>query len=230
MVAVVTRYGPKSFTWSYSKLKNYETCAKRHYEIDLVKSVKEEESESLLWGNEVHKYMALRCGEGRKPLPKSMEMYEPWCERVVTSAGNILVEQKLALTKDFASCGFFDPPVWFRGIGDVIKINGPVALTLDWKTGKILEDSVQLALTAACIFARFPEIKRVRSEFVWLKENCTTREDFTPADMPGMWKALWPRIERLQHAHNTTTYPANPNGLCRRYCPVTTCPYYGEGG
>ena len=226
-MASITTRGIKPFTWSYSKLKNFETCPKRHYEVDLAKSVKEDESDSLLWGNQVHTHMAARCGEKRTPLPKSMTIYEPWAERVVTSEGTILVEQRLALTLDFGDCGFFDANVWFRGVGDVIKLNGPVALTLDWKTGKILEDSVQLALTAACIFARFPEVKKVRSEFIWLKDNATTREDFTPADMPGLWKALWPRLEAMEHAHKTTTYMAKPGGLCKNYCPVSSCPHWG---
>lgn len=216
------------FTWSYSKLKNFEACPKRHLEVDILKSVREEESEALTHGNFVHKIMADACSDKRKPLPAGYEPYQKWVDRVVTSPGNILVEQKLALTRDFAACEFFAPAVWFRGIGDLIKINGAVALTLDWKTGKIVEDSVQLALTAAGIFARFPEIKKIRSTFVWLKEDCTTDEDFTPADMPGLWRNLWPRIEAMERAHNTTTYMPKPGRLCRKYCPVTSCPEHGK--
>jgi hypothetical protein len=220
---------PRPFTWSYSRLKNFENCPKKHYELDIAKNIKEEEGESLLWGNYVHKHMALACGPTRAPLPDQLAPYQKYVDRLVTSPGNILVEQKLALMRNFGACEFFAPAVWFRGIGDVIKINGSVALTGDWKTGKILEDSVQLALTAACIFAKFPEVKKIRSVFWWLKEDCETVEDFTPADMPGLWRALWPRIEAMEHAHNTTTYQAKPSGLCKHYCPVTSCPHHGKG-
>jgi hypothetical protein len=219
----------RPFTWSYSRLKNFENCPKKHYEVDITKNHKEEEGESLLWGNYVHKHMALACGPDRLALPDQMQPYQKWVDRIVTSPGNILVEQKLALMRNFGPCEFFAPAVWFRGIGDVIKINGAVALTADWKTGKILEDSVQLALTAACIFAKYPEVKKIRSVFIWLKEDCETTEDFTPADMPALWRALWPRIEALELAHNTTTYQAKPSGLCKKYCPVTSCPFHGKG-
>jgi len=230
MAAVTTQLGPKPFTWSYSKLKNFEACPKKHYEIDLRKSIKEEQSDQLLWGNQVHDAFHAVLGPKQKPLPKPMQIYQPWVDRIVTGQGNIYVENKMALTREFADCGFFDASVWFRAIGDVIKVNGRVALIIDWKTGKILEDSCQLALAAACVFAKHPEVMRVKSTFAWLKENATTDEVFTREDMPAMWRGLWPRIQALEHAHNTTTYPARPGGLCRSWCPVTTCPHHGVGG
>jgi hypothetical protein len=229
----------KPFAWSYSKLKNFETCPKRHWHVDINKDVKEEEGEALLWGNEVHKALANRIAKNAA-LPAGMDKFERWVQKVVTGQGNpgvqVLVEQQLAINKDFGKTGWFpsdakragtgDP--WYRGIGDVIKIVGPVALIVDWKTGKILEDSQQLALMAACVFAHYPEVQKVRSLFVWLKDDAETKEDFHRNDMAAMWKHLWPRIEALKHAHDTTTYPAKPGPLCRRYCPVTACPHHGE--
>jgi hypothetical protein len=99
---------------------------------------------------------------------------------------------------------------------------------VDYKTGKILEDGSQLALMAACVFAHHADVKKVRSEFVWLKEDATTRADFTRDDMTRVWRNLWPRIEALEHAHNTITYPPKPGALCKRWCPVTGCPHHGE--
>jgi len=227
MAAVTTQLGPKPFTWSYSRLKNFEACPKKHYEVDISKRAKEAESEQLREGNVVHDILAKACSDKRVPLPKGREYLQPWVDRVVTSPGIIHVENKLALTKDFEACGFFDNNVWFRGVGDVIKINGRVAWVPDWKTGKIVEDSVQLALTAACVFAKYPEVKKIRATFAWLKQNAMTDQDFTPEDMPAMWAALWPRIQALEHAHNTTTYPAVQGGLCRNWCPVKSCPHNG---
>jgi hypothetical protein len=235
MAAVTTQLGPKPFTWSYSRLKNYEACGLKHFELDIRAKndplkIKPEESDQLTWGNAVHDAFAKRLGEKRVPLPQSMEMYEPWAERVVTGEGNIYVENKMALTKAFGTCGFFDAGVWFRAIGDVIKVNGRVARIIDWKTGKIVEDSCQLALSAACVFAKFPEVERIKSTFAWLKENATTDEVLKRSDMPGMWKGLWPRIQALEHAHNTMSYPAKPSGLCRSWCPVKSCVHNGVGG
>lgn len=229
----------KPFAWSYSRLKNFETCPKRHWHVDINKDVKEEEGEALLWGNEVHKALANRIAKNIA-LPAGMDKYERWIQKVVTGQGNpgvqVFVEQQLAINADFGKTAWFpsdakragtgDP--WYRGIGDVIKIVGPVALIVDWKTGKILEDSQQLALMAACVFAHYPEVMKVRSVFVWLKDDAETKQDFHRNEMAAMWKHLWPRIEALKNAHDTTTYPAKPGPLCRRFCPVTACPHHGE--
>lgn len=218
----------KPFAWSYSKLKNYESCPKRHFHVDILKDVKEEESSQLKWGNQIHKAAAKRVSLGT-PLPAGMDTLEWWCQRVLTGEGNILVEQQLAINKEFGSSEWFGKDTWYRSIADVLKIMGPVALALDWKTGKILDDPVQLALMAACIFAHFPDIHKIRTEFVWLKEGpgVSSREDFDRNAMATVWKGLWHRIQQLEHAYNTTTYPAKPGYLCRNYCPVKQCPHHG---
>lgn len=227
MQVVTVRNKPKPFSWSYSRLKNFESCPKRHWHLDIAKDIKEEAGEALLWGNAVHDALAKRVAHGA-PLPKTMAEYEKWAERVLTGGGNILVEQKLAINKDFGATSWFGDDAWYRGIGDVIKIVGPVALIVDYKTGKILEDGSQLALMAACVFAHHPDVQKVRSEFVWLKEDATTRADFARNEMARVWRDLWPRIEALEHAHNTIAYPPKPGALCKRWCPVNTCPHHGS--
>lgn len=227
MQIVTTRSKPKAFSWSYSKLKNFESCPKRHWHIDINRDIKEETSENLAWGNMVHEALAKRVAKNT-PLPKGMEPYEKWAVRLTASPGTILVEQKLAINKEFGGTSWFGDDAWYRGIGDVIKIVGRVALIVDYKTGKILEDGSQLALMAACVFAHYPEVSRVRSEFIWLKEDATTRADFDRNNMAEFWKSVWPRIEALKHAADTLTYPPKPGPLCKRWCPVKVCPHYGE--
>lgn len=228
MQAVTTHHGPgsKPFSWSYSRLKNYETCPKRHWHIDVARDVKEDESEQLQWGNALHKAAAERLANGA-PLPKGMGHLEEWCQRILTGEGKVYVEQKLAITADFAKTEWFAKDAWFRAIGDVIKVTGRVALIGDWKTGRIVEDNQQLALSAACLFAHYPDVSAVRSEFFWLKYSARTSAVFRREDMAQVWRSLWPRIEALKKAHETTTFPPKKGGLCRNWCPVTQCPHHG---
>jgi hypothetical protein len=235
----------KRFSWSYSKLKNFETCPKRHFHADIKKDFIDEIGDNLIEGNLAHDALAKSIKEGGAPLPERFAPYQKWVERIVTNQGkpnysvSILVEQKLAIAKDFSPCEFFDGAAWFRGVVDVAKITSildisrgeyrAVALLGDWKTGKILEDSVQLALFAQLAFSHHSHIEKIRTEFIWLKSDCTTREDFTRADMPELWAALTPRIKALEDAHNAQEYPATPNGLCKHYCPVKICAHYGGG-
>lgn len=223
-----TRNRPKPFTWSYSRLKNFETCPKRYYNIDVEKKFKEEESEQLAYGDQLHKAMAERLTGAKTPLPEPFKKFEKWAERTLKGPGTILVEQQMAITESLTKASsWFGDDVWFRGVGDVVKINGPVCLAIDWKTGKILEDGVQLALLAQCIFAHHPEVQAIRTEFVWLKEDATTRADFRRGDMAAVWAGLLPRVTTLKNAHEAMDFPPNPSGLCRKYCVVTTCPHHG---
>lgn len=222
----------KPFTWSYSKLKNFETCPRRHFEVDIAKNFKDEEGESLLYGNLVHDLLAKYIGKGQ-PLP---EMHKPdlqkWGDygRDLAAKGmTVKVEQKLAITDKFGPCEYFGRSAWYRCVADVLAVMGPVAILLDWKTGKILDDSQQLALSAACVFAHYPEVHKVRTQFVWLKDDCTTTTDFDRGTMPAMWASIWPRITALKNAHDTGTYPVKPSGLCRKFCPVETCVHHGRG-
>lgn len=219
---------PKAWSWSYSKLKNFETCPRRHYEIDLQKNYTDT-SEALTWGNDLHAAMAKAC-TGAAPLPPEMSEYQYWVDRVKAGPGTLYVEQKYAITKGFTKTSWFGSDAWFRGIGDVVRVDGPVALGLDWKTGKVLEDSVQLALLAQCIFSHFPDVKKVRTEFIWLKEgDCTTPEIFDRADMSALWGGLLPRVSAMQQAHDLQHYPPLPGKLCARWCPVQSCPHHGKG-
>lgn len=231
MSAPVTTYAnpqAKGFAWSYSKLKNYETCPKRHFHYDIAKDVVEPESDQLKDGNFTHDVLAMRLGPKKIPLPAQVIDLEKWCERFEKGDGTILVEQKYAIKRDFSACAWFDKTAWYRGIGDVVKLYGRVGLVADWKTGKIVEDSVQLMLMAQCMFSHYPELLQVRSEFIWLKEDATTRQDFKRGEMAGHWASLLPRIALLEQANQTMTYPAKPGRLCKRWCAVEACPHYGE--
>lgn len=219
------RYTSKPFSWSWSRVTAFETCPKRYYHYSVAQDVKEEESEAITYGNTVHKVLAERL-EG-KPLPKPFEHLEEWAIRIGTG-GDLLVEQKMAITKDFEPCEWRSRDAWFRGIADVVKIVGQVALVVDWKTGKLKDESQQLALMAQCVFAHHPHVRKIRSEFVWLKEQATTRADFAREDMAGIWLNLLPRVASLEQAHSTETFPAKPGFLCRKWCSVTKCPHHGE--
>lgn len=218
----------KSFAWSYSKLKNYETCPKRHYEVDIAKNYSDGEGEALVWGNQVHDALAKACS-GAAPLPLEMSDFQKWVDRVRAGNGELKVEQKYAITKDFQPTTWFGHNAWYRGIADVVRVDGPVALALDWKTGKILEDHSQLMLMAQCLFAHYPALTHVRTEYVWLKEDATTGHTYTREEVSNEWIGLLMRVSLLQNAHQTMTYPPKPGKLCRSWCPVQSCPFHGKG-
>jgi hypothetical protein len=221
----------KEWSWSFSRLKNYETCPLKHNEVDILKHFKES-TENLAWGNKVHENFALALKGGA--LPTTMVGWQHWIDWAKALPGELLVEQKYAITRDYQPTEYFHPNVWMRTIADVVAIDGDVAVTLDWKTGKLPKDpsleGVQLALVSQCLFAFFPNLKAVKAFYVWLKEDTATDEVFRRSDMPNLWTALLPRVMKMEQAARTGVYQPKPSGLCRNYCPVTTCQFHGKGG
>lgn len=221
------RKAKKAWAWSYSKLKNHATCPKRYYLIDVMKKYKEPEGDALLWGNRVHKAFQLRIEKGT-PFPDDMpESYERMAQRLLKVPGKVMVEQQLAIRQDLSACEWFANDTWFRSIADFLAINGPVALAIDYKTGKIVEDSEQLALMAETIFSHYPEVEAVRTEFWWLADEAATMEVFYRKDRKKTWERVMPRVNELKQAHDETNFPPKQSGLCRRYCVVSECPHNG---
>lgn len=226
----------KAFAWSWSRLKNWRACPKRHWEIDIKKNFKEEEGEALLWGNRFHDAMAKRI-ERNQPLPKGMEPHEAMPARIrkmFEDGADVRVELKLAMTEQMEPCEWFDPRTWFRGVVDVLVLAFHVkqALAIDWKTGgKIQPEFEQLSLNAQLLFAHHPEIEKVNTMYHWsaFLDVPPDIKTYTRADMGPMWTKLLPEVRQMEEAHRTTTYEPRPSGLCIAYCPVTSCPYHGKG-
>jgi PD-(D/E)XK nuclease superfamily len=222
-----TRMSPKPFAWSYSRLKNYETCPLRYNEIDVKKSCRESPNEQLAYGDQLHKSAAAWLTKGTT-LPAGFDtVLQPWLDRLARGPGDLYVESKLAIKQDFSPCEYFERGVWLRTIADVIKVSGRVALVWDWKTGKILEDHVQLALVAACVFAHYPAVERIRSEFIWLKDDAKTTLELKRADLGTLWSSILPRVASLEAATVQDSFPPKPGYLCKKYCPVDSCRYHG---
>ena len=217
----------KQFAWSFSKLKNVETCPKRHYEIDIAKNYSDGDGEALVWGNKVHEAFAKALKTNTR-LPDNMKDYQKWIDQMASGPGELLVEQKYALTKDFQPTEWFGPRAWYRGIADAVRLWEPVAIAKDWKTGKIKVDSVQLMLMAQCIFAFHPTVKKVKTVFTWLQEDCETEETYTRLDVADAWMGLLPRVEAYEEQVKAQDFPPKPGKLCYKYCPVRTCQFWGK--
>ena len=156
----------KEWAWSFSKLKNFEACPRRHNEIDLKKNFIEEvkPGSPLDIGNKVHTAMAAALKGEAPPADDIKKLHswgvewkdlQPWVDCVQQWPGELHVEQQYAITRDFRPTAWFAPNTWYRGIGDAVKIHGSLGLIVDWKTGKMPDEPVspQLFLMAQCLFS-----------------------------------------------------------------------------
>lgn len=95
-------------------------------------------------------------------------------------------------------------------------------------TGKRKPDSKQLKIFALLIFAHYPEVERVNTAFVWLQTGKVDTERFHRKDIPVLWQDILPEVRRFELAHKNQTWTPKPSGLCRGWCPVTTCSFNEE--
>jgi len=221
---------PKKFSWSYSALRNYETCPKRHYHYDMAKDIKgDSESDAIREGHEVHSAFDARL-KGRIPLPLGLGHFEGLLSSVVAAPGQTFSERKLAISSSYQPVSWFSDEAWYRGVLDCTKIREHTATVLDWKTGRPGVDVTQLQLCAALVFHWAPQIQRVKTALVFVNHNTVEDAEYERKDLTSIWGEILPRVKKLQRAREEQEFPPKPGGLCKRWCQVVSCPHYAVGG
>lgn len=216
------------FSWSYSVLKNFQTCPKRYYHYNVAKDVKEPETDQLRDGNRLHKVFENRL-KGQ-PLPLGYTHHERLLASIINAPGATYAEQKLAMTSTFTASAFFGKGVWFRTVIDCTKIDEAqtTARVFDWKTGKPAEDITQLQLMGATLFCHMPSVQRVKAALVFVNHGHVEPAEFVRSDLPEIWGEILPRVRQVERARAAQEYPPTPSGLCKKYCAVASCPYHGR--
>ena len=218
------------FTWSYSALGLFQQCPKKYYHLRVVKDVVEPETTAILYGKEVHLALEEYIRDG-KPIPPQFSQFQGIADMLNAIPGDKLCEYKMGLTKDIQACGFFDENVWFRGVADLLIINGDTARVIDYKTGKSSEfaDVKQLELMALAVFKHFPKVRRVKAGLVFLVANDFVKAEYDKKDAQLSWLKWIQETDRIQAAHDTNVWNPKPNFTCRKYCLVKDCQHNGKG-
>lgn len=215
--------------WSYSSLTSYENCPHQYYEVRVAKTTPRRSFAEAERGTDIHKMIEDHCngvkplaeGSLRKLVEKTLDGLDPQFFRF---------EHKLAVTKDLQPCDFFDTEACYhRGVLDVLWVHpeNTTAAIFDWKTGKVNEFSEQLKANAVTVFAKYPHVQTIRTEYVWLKHSKTTPSKVFRDFVPKNWARFQLRVERMEQSLATGQWPKRPSGLCKKHCPVITCEHNG---
>jgi CRISPR/Cas system-associated exonuclease Cas4 (RecB family) len=214
----------KALTWSYSSLALYQQCPKKYYHLKVAKDIKEEPGEAMTFGNEIHK-IAHEYVEQDKPIPQKYSNIEPALKSLKDMEGKKLCENKLGLTIDFKPCGFFDKNVWWRGIADIIIVQGDTILTVDYKTGTKSKyaDLKQLEILALALFKHYPEVKRVKAGLLFLFADDFVKTVYSADSQAELWTGWISDVGQLETSVINNVWNAKPNFTCRGWCPVHSC-------
>jgi hypothetical protein len=220
-----------SFTWSYSSIKTFQQCPKKYYHLKVAKDVKDEGSEATIYGQELHK-AAEDYIKDDVAIPPQFSFMQDLLNSLKKIPGEKHCELKLGIAvRDgkYVPCDFFAKDVWWRGIADLVIINGDTAYSVDYKTSKNAKyaDTKQLDLVASALFTHFPQLRTIKSGLLFV-----VSKDFIKKDHDAMFRTAYIEhfkfdIERIDTATKTGVWNAVAGPLCG-YCPVKTCHNYRE--
>lgn len=218
------------YTWSYSSISLFQQCPRKYYRLRVKKDIVEPPAVHLDYGKEVHKAAEdYVCND--KSLDPRYAFIKPTLDALKSLPGMKLCEYEMGLTKEFQPCGFFDKEVWFRGIADLLILDGDHAHLVDYKTGKSSQyaDTKQLELLALLVFKHFPHIKTIKAGLVFVVAEDLVKAAFSDDVQEQAWSKWLPEIQRLEKALETDVWNARPNFTCRKFCPVLDCEHNGKG-
>lgn len=212
--------------WSYSSIKTFEQCPKKYFHLKVAKDVKDEPGEAADYGTAVHLAAEEYIRDG-KPIPEKFAYMRPVVERLAAIPGDKHAELKLGVKQDLSPCGFFDRDVWWRGIADLLIINGHKAHCVDYKTGKSARyaDTKQLDLLAGAVFAHFPEVTVVKSALAFVVSGEFIPKTHMRVEKRTYMSVFDNQLEALETAMENGVFNAKTSPLCG-WCPVESCEHW----
>lgn len=219
----------KVLPWSYSSLTAYENCPFRYCQEKILKVIPRKVYAEANEGVQKHEAIELYL-KGEKPMSDIV------LRKLVDSTlrdlehAHFKYEHKLAITKDRQPCEWDDPNCYHRGILDVMYVHPEQssAYIFDWKNGKVNEYSEQLKANSICVMAHYPHVTTINTQYVWMKFGKVTAAKVFKDFSDSTWAKFVKRVDKLEDALVTDTWPKRPSGLCKKYCPVVSCEHNGS--
>jgi len=212
-------------TWSYSSLKTFQQCPKKYFHIKVAKDVVDRPHESALYGSAVHKSAEDHVADG-VPIPAKYDYMIPTIEALKKIPGEKFCEIKLGVTEKLEACDYSAPDAWWHGIVDLLIVDedSGIAHMVDYKTSKNAKyaDTKQLDYMAAAVFAKFPEIKVIKSALLFVVSNEFVKKKHVAENKELYMNSAMFDLNRLKSAFNNGVWNPVTGPLCR-FCPVKSC-------
>lgn len=217
--------------WSYSSLKTFQQCPKKYYHLKVAKDVKDDGSEATIYGKELHK-VAEDYVRDNVPIPERFKFIQKTIDALKNIPGEKHTEIELGVSNrdgKLSACGFYDKDAWYRGIADLLIINGDEGYLVDYKSSKNAKyaDLKQLDLLAAAVFTHFPDLKSLKSALIFVVSNEFVNKEHSSQHKLAYFEHVRFDLERLETAMKTGVWNAVSSPLCG-WCPVKTCQNYRE--
>ena len=216
-------------TWSYSSIKMFDQCPRKYYHLRVAQDVVEPPTPATDYGKQFHSAAEHYIKDGT-PLPPQFSFVKEALDNLARFPGEKLCEYEMALTENLDPCDFNSPDRWWRGIADLLIINGDEARCVDYKTGKSAKyaDTDQLELMAMAVFKHFPQVKKVKAGLLFVISKNFIKSAYHADNQDKMWAKWMTEYNRMKAAYRNDVWNPRPSGLCRAHCLVLTCPHNGK--
>lgn len=210
-------------SWSYSKLLMFESC-KLQYKLRYVDHVAEEKSPAADRGTAIHQ-MAEDFVIGKsKSLPTELLKFSDDFSALRNrySNGLVEVEQEWGFDQNWEPTAY--KTAWLRMKADAVAYNERrnEAIVIDFKTGKKFGNEIkhgnQVQLYALASAIRMESIQKFTLELWYLDKDELTTNTFTREHAVNFVKQFDKRAKRIDHAHKTGVFEANPNMISCQWC------------
>ncbi len=219
-----------SFAFSFSSLKQYETCPRAFSEVRIYKRVPREETEQSLYGTAAHAAAEAYAMHGAA-LPPAFEFLKPILDTLLAKKGTKYCEYEMALDAALDPCDWKAKQVWVRGIADFLVVDNPgrLAWCVDYKFGNDkYADTDQLDLMSLLIFRDFPAVLQVRGALLFVLKGRMVKHTVRREDQDRLWQQYRERVAKIDGAIASGTWNPQQSGLCRRHCNVLSCEMNGR--
>jgi hypothetical protein len=215
--------------WSYSSIKTFDQCPKKYFHLKVAKDVKDTAGPEADYGTKAHSAAEDYIKHGT-PIPDTFKVMRPVVEALAKFPGDKHAELRLSVAKTdagYAPTTFFGKDVWWRGIVDLLIIDGEVAHMVDYKTGKNAKyaDMKQLDLMAGAIFVHYPEVMKIKSGLAYVVSDEFPKKTHYRKHLDDYLSVFDPQIESLENAIDSGVWNAKTGPLCG-WCPVVNCEHY----
>ena len=206
---------------SHTFLKEDDNCPRKAWHKYVAKDLPfEKPSPEMQMGIDVHAAV-------ERELKREQEGdYWQWIEPILRAPGIKHVEWSIAIAETGTAVDYWSPVAWLRGNIDVAIVAPPVAMIVDWKTGKVREDPTELQTFALLLNAQYPSVESITGAYVWLKDGT-----MGPLHQLGSTEGELNRIRNhwamIKTRPVAQEWETTPNPLCG-WCPVRSCPHWRQ--
>jgi len=218
-----------NYTWSYSSLGLFQQCPHKYYRIRIQQDVKEPPTDAIRYGLMMHK-AAEEYIRDDIDLPPTLEYLRPILDKLAAYPGEKHCEYKMALTRSMEPCAFDSPDAWWRGIADLLIIDGDTARIIDYKTGKSAKfaDTKQLELLSLATFKHFPNVKQTKCALLFVVSQEMVKANYNVHDTHRYWLKWLNETALLEKAFKVKVWNPKPNFTCSKWCPIKDCLHNGR--